>query len=310
MRLKFLACLTAASAVAFAFSQTTSAIGVLKQIGMDGSLNVYDLQITNTGSTNIGTLWFAWIPGQDYLMNIPTNFGAPAGWAEKLVSHDFNQGYGIQWQGSALAPGQTLDGFTFESADSLSYMAGNSPFDSGVPVTTSFVYEMGPFQGGSDQFVFQVLTTETITPSAFTVVRGKLISGNLASLAAIDQNYLVVQTGVTINANDPPIQVIVNGTAAQGTASNLEVDLTAHCINGSGQAIDAWNWTTNSYVQIDSRNSTSTDSTVKASIPNPNQYIQPGTDAVRLRIRYFRVSGIVSIAWNAFIDQVIWKLTP
>ena len=151
---------------------------------------------------------------------------------------------------------------------------------------------------------------QTITPSAFTVVRGKLISGDLTSLASIDQNYLVVQTGVTINANDPPIQVVLNGNASQGTASNLEVDLTAHCINGSGQAIDAWNWTTNSYVQIDSRNSTSTDSTVKVSIPNPNQYIQSGTNAVQLRIRYFRVSGIVSIAWNSFIDQAIWKLTP
>ncbi len=41
----------------------------------------YDLSLTNTGTagSTIGTFWFSWIPGQNYLASNPTVVSAPTG---------------------------------------------------------------------------------------------------------------------------------------------------------------------------------------------------------------------------------------
>src|SRR5689334_23315985 len=43
----------------------------------------YDLTLQNTGTTNVGTLWFGWVvypPIYDLLPHLPTNVQSPAGW--------------------------------------------------------------------------------------------------------------------------------------------------------------------------------------------------------------------------------------
>jgi hypothetical protein len=73
-----------------------------------------------------------------------------------MVTHmGSGDGYGIQWvagNGAALAPGKSLT-FGFESVDTPAQIAGVSVIDSGNQVTTSFVYQGGPFSGASELFV-------------------------------------------------------------------------------------------------------------------------------------------------------------
>src|SRR5579871_5105887 len=81
-----------------------------------GSQFTYDIHLTNTGNVDIGTLWFAWIPGESFMLNAPISTGNPAGWHENLISHEPGTGYGIRWVATtALAPGASMDGFTFKS---------------------------------------------------------------------------------------------------------------------------------------------------------------------------------------------------
>src|SRR5437588_3179346 len=45
----------------------------------------YDITLNNTGTTTIGTFWFAWAPGVNYLPTKPISESNPAGWSALLT---------------------------------------------------------------------------------------------------------------------------------------------------------------------------------------------------------------------------------
>jgi hypothetical protein len=126
----------------------------------DGANYDYTINLTNSSSSidSLGTFWFAWVPGKDFMPSNPISgdFISPTGWTEKVTGGGPGDGYAIQWvsggTGTDLAPGSSLT-FGFTSANAPNQLAGNSPFYPTFPTTTSFVYQNGPFQGASDQFV-------------------------------------------------------------------------------------------------------------------------------------------------------------
>lgn len=116
----------------------------------------YSITLDDTGTTPLGTLWFAWVPGEDFMPTAPSGIDSPTGWTAKVTHAGAADGYAIQWKAatpaSLLAPGQSLSGFTFESATSPEAMMGDSPFFPGVPVTTTFVYQGAPFSDAGVKF--------------------------------------------------------------------------------------------------------------------------------------------------------------
>ena len=111
----------------------------------------YTIILTNTGTTNIGTFWFAWTPpGQpieyDFLPSMPLSASQPANWTGVILSGF--PGYSIEYfannAGSAIFPGLTGT-FHFTSSD--------SPEDLQVlvlgafPATRSFIYAGAPEVG-------------------------------------------------------------------------------------------------------------------------------------------------------------------
>jgi hypothetical protein len=123
----------------------------------------YSLDLHNTGSTNIGTFWFAWIPNYDFLPSAPTAVSAPAGWTGATVQDGFLGGYSIEWSATTpLAAGQTLSGFTFDTADAPEVINGISNF-AGFPVRTSYVYIGASQTDPGSQFTATVVTPEPST---------------------------------------------------------------------------------------------------------------------------------------------------
>ena len=105
----------------------------------------YTIDLHNTGTTNIGTFWFAWtdIPvDYDFLPSAPTVTGMPSGWIAPITHNGIpGDGYGIEFYnylGSAIAPGASF-AFKFTSPDSPATLAGNA-FIPPNKITTSFVY--------------------------------------------------------------------------------------------------------------------------------------------------------------------------
>jgi hypothetical protein len=106
----------------------------------------YTITLDNIGTTNIGTLWFAWtdVPiNYDFLPSVPTVTSMPSGWVAP-ITHNAGfpgDGYGIEFynlSGSAIAPGNSAT-FKFTSTDPPATLAG-SAFIPPNKVTTSFVY--------------------------------------------------------------------------------------------------------------------------------------------------------------------------
>ena len=103
----------------------------------------YTVSLTNTGDTNISTLWFGWIPAYDLLASAPTSFTSPTGWNGINAPDTFGTA-SAQWTTTTnpLAAGQTLSGFTFTSPDTPATMQGTGPL--GLQRTYSYVYIGAP----------------------------------------------------------------------------------------------------------------------------------------------------------------------
>jgi hypothetical protein len=115
----------------------------------------YSILLKNAGTTNIGTLWFGWIPGYDFLNASPTNLSVPAGW---LAYSPGGAGtYSLEMynnSGSPIAPGNT-GAFSFTSTETPAQLAGNALF--GNKVTTSFVYVGSPQSDPGYQFNISIV---------------------------------------------------------------------------------------------------------------------------------------------------------
>lgn len=131
----------------------------------------YDIKVTDTGTSNIGTFWFAWVPGEDFLPSVPNAVSNPTGWGNTLTgSENSTDGTAIQWITSshAITPGNSLSGFDFTTTDSPAVLAGMSPSHPSEPVTTTFIYSGGPFSDAGFQFV--VTPPVTTAASATSLV--------------------------------------------------------------------------------------------------------------------------------------------
>jgi hypothetical protein len=117
----------------------------------------YDLTLNNTGTTTIGTFWFSWVPGDNFMAVSPTDITLPSGWQEVVTSGGPSDGFAIQWTakapGNDLASGGSLTGFDFDSTLTPAELAGFASGEPSIPITTAFSYSGEPFSDGGVQFV-------------------------------------------------------------------------------------------------------------------------------------------------------------
>jgi hypothetical protein len=140
------------------------AAGILKTTNLGTGQWQYDITLFNesgadNANTTIGTFWFSWAPGQEYMEAVPTDVMAPGGWTEQLTgSNNSTDGTAIQWvagSGNLLHAGQSLSGFQFDSTESPSQITGPSSFFQHETETQSAAYTQGPFSDtttGGDVF--------------------------------------------------------------------------------------------------------------------------------------------------------------
>jgi hypothetical protein len=189
----------------------------------------YTITLDDTGSTTIGTFWFAWIasPFEDFLASRPTGVTPPPGWTDQIThTSGSTDGYGILWtapsSSSYLQQGKSLT-FSFTSSEPPSSVFGNSPFYPGTPELTSFVYSGAPEADPG----FQFLVTPASPPPAFTapangstdttttepVISGTGVAGDIVTLS-IDST--VVSSSIVVAGNGiwtfTPTAPLANGS--------------------------------------------------------------------------------------------------
>ncbi|MGN6369395.1 MAG: Ig-like domain-containing protein [Phycisphaerae bacterium] len=189
----------------------------------------YSITVTNTGTTTIGTFWFSWVPGADFLPSRPITTASPVGWHAQLtgLGNPFD-GTAIQWVAGTTAaliqPGQSLSGFEFTTPDSPQVLAGNAPTNPSQKVLTAFVYIAAP---EADPGMELQVTENTTTPPATPVATATTLAASSPSATA--------GTNITFTARVTPasgnvlptgtVTFLENGTTL-GTA-NVQPDGTA-----------------------------------------------------------------------------------
>ena len=157
-----------------ALMATINASGVISATAAGTDFND-TIVLTNASSSNagIGTFWYAWVPGEDFLATNPISVSPPAGWTDNITNMGSGDGFAIQFLANGPAndvqPGSSLS-FSFVTADPPASVNGNSAFFPGTPTNTSTVYPQGPFSDAGHQFVVTPTQTPTPTP-AHTDVR-------------------------------------------------------------------------------------------------------------------------------------------
>jgi hypothetical protein len=132
----------------------------------------YDLNLSDDAAspTPVGTFWFAWKPGQDYMTSSPTNVTSPAGWTDIITGGGTTNGYAIQWKATSSASdmpaGSSLSGFGFDSADAPSVEFGESAFYPTTPVLTSVAYSGAPFSDAGTTFTVSAVPEPTLLVAA------------------------------------------------------------------------------------------------------------------------------------------------
>jgi hypothetical protein len=183
--------------VAPAAKQTASARIVASQLS--ATTYQYSITLKNTGhrpataANQIGTFWYAWVPGEDFLDTAPLSISAPAGWTDKITHDGASDGFAIQWVTTSafLKAGKSLIGFGFTSTDTPSQVFGDSEFFPTTPVNTSVVYSAAPFSDSG----FTVHPVGTISNPAGAVLPELAVSP-LVNAATVPANGDVNPYGV------------------------------------------------------------------------------------------------------------------
>jgi hypothetical protein len=141
---------------------------------MAGGIFHYTVTLNNTGTAGdspIGTFWFGWVPGEDFMAVKPTGIVTPTGWEANITNAGTSDGFAIQWVASkstaAVAPGASLS-FSFNSTATPAEMDGNSIFYPSTRVETAFVYSGAPFSDAG----FEVAVQGTSQTDLYLVYSG------------------------------------------------------------------------------------------------------------------------------------------
>ena len=165
-----------AGTVSLLHAQGQVASGTLTSSGSGPYL--FDLSFSDAAgaSSSIGSVWYAWVPGEFYLPGVPTSASAPAGWTATI------SGNSIQFVADSaaydIAPGQTLSGFSFQAPFTPAQLAA-AP-NSGV----SDAYSGGLFSDGGNIFTVQPVPEPSgpllllVGASALWLIRGRRFRTN------------------------------------------------------------------------------------------------------------------------------------
>jgi hypothetical protein len=144
----------------------------------------YSLTLNDTGTTKLGTFWFSWVPGDNFMPVSPTGITSAAGWHDIVTNGGPSNGFAIQWTAVAptddLGAGNSLAGFSFESSLTLAQLESPASGNPSDAVATSFVYGGAPFSDAGFQFTVEPAVASSPEPS--TLILGACGLGAFALL--------------------------------------------------------------------------------------------------------------------------------
>jgi hypothetical protein len=150
-----------------AHAQGIAATATITTTQLNSTTFHYEMTLTNTGTTTIGTFWFAWIPEEGFMDVTPMNIKSPANWSSAITDNDGSIQYVTT---DLLPPGATVSGFSFDSTESPTDLTG--AHGATLPNDVSFVYSSVPLGGPGFQLVPTITNPLPPSPAAASVLPG------------------------------------------------------------------------------------------------------------------------------------------
>lgn len=227
-----------------------------------------------------------------------------------------------QWRAyHILGEGAFLDGdFSSVFSGDLQPQVGSSEdvyWGDWDPMNGTYAEDEVDFFGGEPNFANFLMTlstqatgvTDTVRPTSVSLFRGIPNGGNVGSLHFVDQNYYRANKGFTVNAQEAPIQIIMEGFASTASLTGLSADIMTQANTGGlQQTVDMYNFTTNQWVQVDQRAAPTSDTRLTVGAPGtPSNYVDaPNGNIVRMRVS-FKATGLTTLAnWGCRVDLSNW----
>lgn len=155
--------------------------------------------------------------------------------------------------------------------------------------------------------VVSALASDARTPTSFRIQRGIFVNGNLRSLAAIDNDALVVKNGPVLNESESAITIAFEATAPAQGDGNLEISLTSK-VSGKHLkvSIELYDFQANQWVEVRSHPAKEEFTTISFKVKDLSRFIQSGTNSIRTRLRVDPQNAQVSNQWSLSIDQLLF----
>ena len=227
--------------------------------------------------------------------------------------HDIDQDPANDWTPSVANGAITWSTETYAedpNSNSLKwYTIYNFRFDANVPPADGQV-GMALFRPGTLQTVAavsRVPRTGRVEPMSMNVGPGTILSGDLADIMFSDDSRLQLRPSAVFSSQTPPIRLQLGGTSPTATPTSMTFRLETQSTSATlGKTVEAFNFSTNQWVLVHTSGTTTNDSSVDITIPNPAQYVQVGSKAVRLRVNFKPTGPMFTNPYTARIDQAVW----
>jgi len=157
---------------------------------------------------------------------------------------------------------------------------------------------------------WSVSKTWPVAPFTDNWFRGTPFSGNTASLALDDDDYLVAKAGITLSQFEPPVQLDVFGVAPFGQLLALEFDVVAKVSTpGLTQRVLVKNVLTGLFEVLGAQGATVSESLqTVAATGDLTRYVLPATNIVQVRVQWFQTGVTLGFPWSVSVDQAQWRI--
>lgn len=208
----------------------------------------------------------------------------------------FNFNFSSIFSGGGVTIGASEDRFWLDAEPNGIYDEFEQDYFGGPPQEANLLFSLTSGGTAEDALLISVLPTW-----------GDNISGDIGDLGFSDDSYYVMRSRAPFSPTSPAIAVEVEGRVSAGNILAMTFRLEDKTDFVVTRKIQLFNYSTNQWVEVDSRQTTTSDSVIALNVSNPTQY-KSAQHRMRARITYYDPFNLPTAFFRAHLDRVGWTV--